>query len=635
MRTYIILITILFSCQLAFGQRTYEEAVELGDNAFESQNYDEAINYYFAAEAFDPSKGTLMKEKVNLVFARIKKLRDEAEAAKKAIEAEKARVDSFNNMYAKLIDDFAFAAYKSDKYKFNDIKNKKLPNLYLFTIGINNYQKIPKLNGCVNDVKTFVTAMSSQNKKIFNLKQNIMLLDSTATKKNILDELKKMTSKVSENDFIFFYFSGHGDKIDNEGYFFPIFGTKKDTNTAISGKEFYDCIKMVKSTIFFIGDVEKSSSFIAHTLNQSQSKANLFKLYSVTYKGIIYETKNSTLTSYAFQSAIEGQADFDKNSVIYFDELFHYIWLNATGTGRYPQSLLVTIPNEPSNFPIYQLGKKFNLPIVQLMPKSNVISKLNEKSRNDFNDWYEIMGTADSTVRDSAILNIIRKMKSTDGKKRNKKVDYSLLLKLVSHLSEGTRKNDIDLPSFEMVNLRLKKVPSNLINCNCFTTIHLTRSELKTLPQNFGELTNVVTLYLNGGKERKKQGGLRRRRSKFKNYLSDLPNSFVNLQKLEYLNLSNNKFAEFPEELLELRQLKTLELEGNKLSQVPDDIDKMKSLEHLNLANNQLQTLPNSIEQLKKLKTLKLEGNSFSDAEKAKIQMLLPDCDVSFKGLRN
>src|SRR4051812_37842923 len=70
----------------AKGQNNYIEAIQQGDDAFNKQQYKNAINKYFAAEAFDPTKKALVKEKVNRTFKKIEDLRAEAENAKRKAE---------------------------------------------------------------------------------------------------------------------------------------------------------------------------------------------------------------------------------------------------------------------------------------------------------------------------------------------------------------------------------------------------------------------------------------------------------------------------------------------------------------------------------------------------------------------
>ena len=72
----------------AKAQSNYTEAINQGDDAFKNGQYKAAINKYFAAEAFDPSKKDVVKEKLNLTFDKIESLRLEAIDSKKdAVDA--------------------------------------------------------------------------------------------------------------------------------------------------------------------------------------------------------------------------------------------------------------------------------------------------------------------------------------------------------------------------------------------------------------------------------------------------------------------------------------------------------------------------------------------------------------------
>jgi len=74
-------------CMLLFvdakGQSSYSEAIYQGDTAYDNKQYKTAINKYFAAEAFDPSKKDEVKARVNRVFDKIEALRQEAEELRK------------------------------------------------------------------------------------------------------------------------------------------------------------------------------------------------------------------------------------------------------------------------------------------------------------------------------------------------------------------------------------------------------------------------------------------------------------------------------------------------------------------------------------------------------------------------
>lgn len=78
-------------------------------------------------------------------------------------------------------------------------------------VGINDYKGITDLRGCLNDV----TNMRNILKNYLGFKNNNIrvLVDSRASKVNIIHRLKKMVSAAKSGDFLVFHFSGHGSQI--------------------------------------------------------------------------------------------------------------------------------------------------------------------------------------------------------------------------------------------------------------------------------------------------------------------------------------------------------------------------------------------------------------------------------------
>lgn len=72
---------------------------------------------------------------------------------------------------------------------------------------------------------------------------------------------------------------------------------------------------------------------------------------------------------------------------------------------------------------------------------------------------------------------------------------------------------------------------------------------LKSLPEEFGELSTIEELHLPG------------------NLLKNLPVSFADLKKLKWINLDSNDFEVFPEVLGKLPQLKHLSIDSNSFSE--------------------------------------------------------------------
>ncbi|MFQ5978739.1 MAG: leucine-rich repeat domain-containing protein [Candidatus Heimdallarchaeota archaeon] len=136
-----------------------------------------------------------------------------------------------------------------------------------------------------------------------------------------------------------------------------------------------------------------------------------------------------------------------------------------------------------------------------------------------------------------------------------------------------------------------------------------------------------------------------------KKHLSTLPESFGNLTQLEYLNLRNNRLAKLPEsvgklinliewELWEnqlvalpesignLTNLEKLDLEANKLKTIPDSIGKLSKLRKLLLYRNPLTSLPESLANLEKLDHLSISGNSFKKLPEPLEQLEKNGCSI-------
>jgi Leucine-rich repeat (LRR) protein len=121
--------------------------------------------------------------------------------------------------------------------------------------------------------------------------------------------------------------------------------------------------------------------------------------------------------------------------------------------------------------------------------------------------------------------------------------------------------------------------------------LDLSWNQLKTLPEEIGELKNLITLDLAG------------------NQLESLPPEIEKLTNLSTLDLSRNQLECLPPEIEKLTKLIRLDLSRNQLECLPPEIEKLTKLIRLDLYNNQLTTLPEGIGKLKNLTTLDLAGN--------------------------
>jgi len=128
----------------------------------------------------------------------------------------------------------------------------------------------------------------------------------------------------------------------------------------------------------------------------------------------------------------------------------------------------------------------------------------------------------------------------------------------------------------------------------------LGNGKIFALPKEFGNLSNLLILYLAGNK------------------LEALPQQITQLKNLFLLDLSGNSFEIFPHVVTYLLNLQSLDLGGNVLygynniDELPKEIGALVKLRNLNLSYNSLSFLPNEIYMLKNLETLNLRANKLT-----------------------
>lgn len=97
------------------------------------------------------------------------------------------------------------------------------------------------------------------------------------------------------------------------------------------------------------------------------------------------------------------------------------------------------------------------------------------------------------------------------------------------------------------------------------------------------------------------------------NRLTSIPDSFVRLKSLKYLNISNNKFTEFPAVVCKIRNLVDLDVSFNEIVEFPAEMCHLTHLERLVAVGNALSTFPESFSTLGSLRELDVRRNRLTD----------------------
>jgi Leucine-rich repeat (LRR) protein len=86
---------------------------------------------------------------------------------------------------------------------------------------------------------------------------------------------------------------------------------------------------------------------------------------------------------------------------------------------------------------------------------------------------------------------------------------------------------------------------------------------------------------------------------------------------------ANNGFVEFPMVLTAMNRLENLDLSNNKIEALPGEISMMSGLNKLNIMNNQLTDVPVELADLSRLTSFDYQGNPFSPEIQQKIMDLM------------
>jgi len=111
-------------------------------------------------------------------------------------------------------------------------------------IGIDRYQKLPKLENAVNDA----VAIDSVLREQYGFK-NLILLDGQANRDNIMRVLNDLRRQLTEEDSLLIYYSGHGEynAQTETSYWLPVDADRDDTTQWIESRSIADQLKLITS----------------------------------------------------------------------------------------------------------------------------------------------------------------------------------------------------------------------------------------------------------------------------------------------------------------------------------------------------------------------------------------------------
>lgn len=98
----------------------------------------------------------------------------------------------------------------------------KTSTCHVLAVGINEYKNTKlNLNFARADAEAFSELIKTKTGPLFKNVELHTLYDKDATREKILNKLDELSTLVSQEDVLIFYYAGHGSMIDNDFYFVP------------------------------------------------------------------------------------------------------------------------------------------------------------------------------------------------------------------------------------------------------------------------------------------------------------------------------------------------------------------------------------------------------------------------------
>lgn len=188
---------------------------------------------------------------------------------------------------------------------------------FVLSVGISDYPgKVNDLRMSHNDAAT-MDWLYRQNGSA----ETLLLMNENATVEKIEKAMEQLYRKAGSQDYVVFFFSGHGVPGGFAAY--DGFLTYKDVRTQMS--HFKSRRKMIFADACYSGAIRQSGSRTTKDYGLEGSRIMLFLSCRTNENSIERKDMTNGLFTHALQHALRGNADADKNRIITAKELFAYV----------------------------------------------------------------------------------------------------------------------------------------------------------------------------------------------------------------------------------------------------------------------------------------------------------------------
>jgi uncharacterized caspase-like protein len=243
------------------------------------------------------------------------------------------------------------------------------PNLYILAVGVSAYPGKMRLHYAASDAELITRTFQERSQTTFGKIEVRLLTDHEATKKNILEGLQWLATRMTPLDVGIVFFSGHGAR-DEDGNFFlvPVDVSVRDpAGTCVSGDTLRLALTDMPGRLVAILDCCHSGS-VAENLGSGRAD-NLARDLVNDDCGVVvmcaslgreYAMESEeTRAGFFTRSLVEGlcgSADLNKDHIIHISELDYYAAVRVRQLSGGKQNPLTGRPPTIRSFPLAREG---------------------------------------------------------------------------------------------------------------------------------------------------------------------------------------------------------------------------------------------------------------------------------------
>ena len=219
----------------------------------------------------------------------------------------------------------------------------RTPRLYVLAVGISEYPGTLRLRYADADARAFVEILDKNAVRVFGKVDHKLVLNQEATRSNIMEQLSWLKTQMTSQDVAVIFYAGHGAQ-DDEGKFCMLSVDADPVNlksTSVHGDQFKSTLEGIKGRVVVMLDTCHAGALEATGRSRREVRPltdDLARDLSRDTYGIVVMCSSTGwefsaedaklghgLFTQALAEGLSGQADYNRDGLVYLTELDAYL----------------------------------------------------------------------------------------------------------------------------------------------------------------------------------------------------------------------------------------------------------------------------------------------------------------------